>query len=575
MSPGAPPALTARRARVLLVVAIALFVAQGWVLTNEGAVFNEELSLHAAPPSRQVVITGGTAHVVDLCGDDARLVFADRRPSTVLCVGGLAWPVLVTPYIGGVHYWPLQLLRPLHRGNPVALRRAALSIGVLGLIALFLLVERVGDPGRAAMAVCVAAVLPILLVVQTFGVLYEELPAILLITAAAVVARRPAVTAPPSGRRSFVTGAVAGLALFANIKAVIVGVPLLVIALYESAALRRTPWRAWLAAVAGGALAIAPLVIAAVVDPQQRVGREVGWRLSIAASRMDVRLVGTELFHLLVNAADFEYYLDLGLGGGGRLWPVTLAVPGAAFVYALASLGRALRRVPHDRVAAACGAVQLFYLVFVWFSYNQTLATNYTPVAFSFAAAIGCTAVAVAEWATRHGRRSGRWLAATLVIAVAMLAANMYRRVDLVDAPISLNAHAARELGAHLGDGSGAPIVVTSNNLVGLPEALTGRSSLRLDVALSDCGGLADEDACARGVLGATIDALPGARFLVPLRTGTVDKPLERRMLPLLESAAAATHGHLREEAHFTTRSGVPVLALLTVERGDAGTPAR
>lgn len=561
-------ALDARGARALLVIAIAVFVAQTWVLANEAGVYNEQLSLHAAPPSRTVVISGDKAQIVDPCIGDHWITLADGRPNTMLCAGGLAWPVLVTPYIGGVHYWPLQLLRPLHHGDPFAVRRAALLVGVLGLVALFLLVERIADPVRAAMSVCVAAVLPILLVVQSIGVLYEELPAVLLLTAAAIIARRPDATLPPTTRRAFAAGAVAGLAIFANVKAVVVAVPLLAIALYESPVLRRTPWRASATALLGAGLAIAPVVIGAIFDPQQRVGRELQWRFSIAESRSGVHFLGTEVFHLLVNAADFLYYLDGVYGGDGHLWPATLVLPAAALVYATASALRALLRLAHDRIAAACGAIQVFYLVFVWLMYNQTVATNYTPVALSFAAALGCTIAAAAEWAARRGWNHRRWLAGTAAVVVAILVANMYRRAYLADAPTSMNANAARALGTYLGDGSGPPVVVTSNNLVGLPEALTGRSAVRLDVALGECSGQPGEDACTHRVLVATMDALPEARFLVPLRTAMVDKPWERKIVPLLEEAAAEAGGRLHEEARFMTRDGVPVLALVTVPRG-------
>ena len=183
-------------------VAIAVFVAQGWVITNELSVFHEELALYAAPPSRYVVIADGKAQVVDPCTGDNWIVFADDRPSTVLCAGGLAWPVLTAPYIGGVHYWVLQLLRPLHRGDPVAVRRSALLVGVLGLLLLFSLIERVGDPVRAALSVCVAAVLPAAILVQAVGALYEELPAVLLIAAATAIARRADVTMPPTPKRT-------------------------------------------------------------------------------------------------------------------------------------------------------------------------------------------------------------------------------------------------------------------------------------------------------------------------------------------------------------------------------------
>jgi hypothetical protein len=49
------------------------------------------------------------------------------------------------------------------------------------------------------------------------------------------------------------------------------------------------------------------------------------------------------------------------------------------------------------------------------------------------------------------------------------------------------------------------------------------------------------------------------------LKTGIMDKPLERRLVALLQDAAARTGGRVHEEARFTTRSGVPVLALMAV----------
>jgi hypothetical protein len=281
-------------------------------------------------------------------------------------------------------------------------------------------------------------------------------------------------------------------------------------------------------------------------------------------------LLATELFHLLVNAADFGYYADISLDRDGNLWPATLAVSAVALLYVIFSLVGALRRLPHDRVAAACGGLQLFYLMFGWLAYHQAVVSNYASIALSFAAALGCTIAAAAEWAARHRANAGRWRIGITAIVVAILLTNVYRRAGIVDAVTSNNANAERMLAAYLRDRSGPPIVVTSYMLAGVPEAFIGKSALRVDLALHDCEGKPDEDSCARRVLTATMDAIPGARFLVPLRTTMVDKPWERRMVALLEDAARGTGRRLHEEARFTTRTGVPVLALMTA----LGTPA-
>src|SRR5579862_1176975 len=149
-----------RRARLVLAVAVGALLAQSWWFTGVWPTWHEEVSVHASVPAVDVVVENGVARTASVCDAGSWLRLEEERPYVVLCAGGLAWPILVTPYIGGVHYWPLQLLRPLHRGDPVALRRTALPVGALGLIVLFLLVEQVGGSRRAAAAVAVAAVVP-------------------------------------------------------------------------------------------------------------------------------------------------------------------------------------------------------------------------------------------------------------------------------------------------------------------------------------------------------------------------------------------------------------------------------
>src|SRR5262249_33486903 len=101
-------------ARIVLVVAIAVFLLQGWSLTGALPVWHEEVSVHPTHSPAEITIADGVARAAGICDDDAWIAFSGARPLVALCVGGLAWPILVSPYIGGIHYWPLQLLRPLH-----------------------------------------------------------------------------------------------------------------------------------------------------------------------------------------------------------------------------------------------------------------------------------------------------------------------------------------------------------------------------------------------------------------------------------------------------------------------------
>ncbi len=552
-----------RTARAVLATAVVAFIVQGWFLSGAVMDWNEMLAQFAAPVPLQLVMTDGTARIDDPCAG-RRLVVTESRPSALWCAAGLGWPIQVTPYVGGIHYWPLQLLRPLHHGDPVALRRVSLAAGVVALIVVFLLVERLSDPNRAATSVAVAAALPAVLILHALPALYELMPSLLIAGAALVIARRDDVHAPPTPRRAAVAGLLAGLGVLANVKGTVIAVPALAFAWHHSPVLRRTSRRAWLAALVAASLGVAPMMLAAAIDPQERFGHEVVWRLSIALSRLHPSLLAEEAFNLVANAADLGSYFDVALGGNGDVWLVTLVPYAVALGYCVAALWRALRGLPHDAVAAACAALQLSYLVFVWLSYNQ-IAANYSPMTYVFAVSLGCAVVAAAGRLGKYTGAPRASLAITLAVAVVPLIVNTYRR-DQRDMPLSINLHAERTLGAYLHRVPGGPVVVTSNALVGVPEAFAGLRSVRLDLALGECGGTETAaDECRRRVLVATMRTLPQARFVVPVATGVVDKSWEQHIAAALAKAARTLQAHLEEDARFTTRDGKPVLALMRV----------
>lgn len=557
------PLLDRRTARVVLALAIVAFTVQGWLLSGSVMDWNEMLVQFAAPLPLHAVMADGTVRIVDPCAE-RRLVALESRPSLVWCAAGLGWPIQVTPYVGGIHYWPLQLLRPLHHGDPIALRRVTLAIGIVALIVMFLLVERLGDSTRAAMVSAVAAASPAVLILHALPALYELLPSLLIACAALVIAQRPDHSAPPAPRRAALAGFLAGLGVLANVKGMVTLTATLAFAWRFSPVLRTTARPTRLAALGAAALGAAAMMVTAVTDPQQRFGHEILWRLSIALSRLGPGPLAQEALNLVANAADLGSYFDLALGRDADLWLPTLVPYTAALGYGTFALWRGLRGRSHDVVAAACATVQLVYLVFVWLSYNQ-VAANYSPMAYVFAGTMGCAVAALAEQVGASAGRRRAALAIALVVAIVPLAVNTHRRQQL-DMPLSVNLNAERTLGEHLRRTPGGTVVVTSNALVGVPEAFAGIRSVRVDMALSDCPGDDAEAAdCRRAVLTQTIAALGDARFVVPVATGVVDKSWEQRMVTALGDAAEAAHADMREEARFTTRAGEVALALMRI----------
>ncbi|MEO8603914.1 MAG: glycosyltransferase family 39 protein, partial [bacterium] len=390
---------------MVLLAAIALFVVQGWIYAGAQFSWHEEIATHAVPAPLQLIIDHGVARVVDACASGDWIAYTGPRPQVVLCAGGLAWPIMVTPYIGGPPYWPLQLLRPLHHGDPIAMRRAALLFGVLALWILFRLVERVGNPTYAAAVVAVAAVQPAFIAIHSLLVLFEPVPPLLIAGAALLIANRPDPSRPPTAGRAAAAGALAGLAVLANVKGAVVGLPILAFALFESASLRRTSGRAWLAAAVAALIMLAPMIVFGLADPQGRFSHEVSRRLAIAAARLDPRLLLAEVFNSFIFAADFGFYFDLAIGGDGGLRPPLLLVAAFAFANSVFAFGRALLRKTHDPVAAACGGLQLFYVLFVCLAYNQTPGGNYSPIIYAQAVSMGCAIIAVGRAAARRAGR--------------------------------------------------------------------------------------------------------------------------------------------------------------------------
>lgn len=542
-------------------------LAQGWYFAGVQFSWHEETATHPAPPAAWLEMRTESARVEHLCENDAWFVYTSHRPQLVLCAGGLAWPLLITPYLGGVHYWPLQLLRPVHHGDLVPFRRTGLLIGVAALIVLFIVAERVSGPLHAAAAAVTTAVLPAFVILHSLLVTFETLPPLLVAASVLVIVTRRDPSQPVTPTRAATAGALMALAVTANIKAAVTLVPLIAFALHQSPVLRQTPRRSWIAAAAGSAIVVLPLVLATLADPTDRFSYEVLRRLDIAGSRLNPALLGMQVLDTILFAGDLQYYFDVASGGDGSIRPWTLLAPAIAFAYCAREFVHAVRRLPHDRIAAACGAVQLFFVIFAWLAYNQAPGGNYCPIVYIQAVGLACAAIACGRWLVQRGVPAALAIAVVVFITHGMLLANTYRRGDPRDfETISMNLNAVRALGEHLRQAQGGTVVVTTYNLSGLPDNLTGTPSVGIDRALESCTGQSEVQACEYGVVRAAIAQLPQPRFLVPLRTGIVDKDSARRVVATIHKAAADFGAHVREEARFVTGRGIPVLALLAIE---------
>ncbi len=566
------PTLSPSRARLVLLVAIGTFVVQGVWLAGTFPVWHEETATHAGPSVPQLAPVdddgGGVLPLNVGCGEGATWLRARTRPSAALCAAGLRWPVLVAPYIGGVAYWPLQLLRPIHQGDPVALRRCGLVIGALAILALFLLVEAVADSLTAAACAMTAATLSGFVVGHSLLVYYEFVPSLFVALAALVVARRRDPRTPPSARRLALAGLLVGLSIATNVKGLVVAAPLVATALHRGGPLRAAGVKRLAIAALCAAAPIAPLLVVALADPYGGVGTQVGARLATMAAHLHPRFFVEEVGNALLYAGDVGYYFALANGGDGGLVPAFLTLSTFAFAHSLVALVQRIAGRPHSPVAAACGALQLAYIVFVTLAYDQRPAANYAPVTYSHAVSLGCALLTAGRLLSGRMRSpSYRMVIVVIAIGVASAVTSTFRRGDLRDTTtVSINLTAERALVAHLRARPDAPAITTTYNLAGVLDAF-GASTLdgqpylgqrRLDLGLRE--GLVERFA----LLLADPGRLP-LRFVVPIRVGLIDEPgvaLHRRAL---EDAARALGWRVTEEARFTTRSGVPVLALVRV----------
>lgn len=556
--------------RRALWVALVIFLLHGLWLSSSLPVWHEEVSVHAQRPYAWADVAPDASPpmpvIAEGCADPNAplLLRSPVRPVASLCVGGLAWPLLVSSYASGVTYWPLQLLRPLHHGEPVPLRWASLLIGVLSLLVMHRLVERHRDRVAANTTVLVAALLSPFVHLHALLVVYEHVPTLLVLIAVLVL--DPPGGRPPDRRRLLLAGALAGLALASNIKALVVGVPLLGLALWRSPRMRAPGRVGWASFVVGFALVAGPFVALALSDPYAGVSGQVSQRGAALLANLDPRHLLAEVDNALIFFTDFGFYLDVAAGEPAPLPLVYRVLPLLALGHGSLALVRLLRGGEVDRVAAGCGAVLWTFIVFVALFYRQTPAANYGPIVHVHAIALGVMLVDLGRWLAVRFERP-KLEPTIIVLGPLVLASALWRHGDRRDhMPASIDVHALQQLADWQREHDDARVVVTTYNLVGVLDAMAASRTptLTANQLLRSCPQ--EQAGCRVDRLAALFRSTSAPlHVVVPLRTVPID---ERGASELPREVCEAAHAAGRrcdELVRISTRRGVEVLGVLSI----------
>lgn len=550
---------------MLAASAVAFLVIGAWLSEHVG-VWSEEISTYPTGPNRGAVAES-EALVLESCAEGFGLRASEARPVLSLCAFGRTWPVLVAPYISGWIYWPLGALVP---NDAFTLRKIGLALGLLTLLLCFRVTSRVADPWTAAAGALATAFASPFALAHSLLVHYEltPLPLVLLSVLLLVDAHQ----AGPIGRgRAVAIGLVAGLAVAANVKALFLFGALGAFAWRTERLPRLSPETQKIMGLAA-AVPLAPMLLYALFDTHGGFSGQMEHRLLIFFSRLVSPSLLLEPLNLLTYWTDVAAYGDVAAREASVTYVLPLVLPALALGRVTLHLVLALRRRPHDALAAALGALILGYLLVGALLYTQQPAANYAPLQAVFGFATGSTAVALARWAAKRFALSpqlGAALGALLAsLAVAGLGWHTLRR-DPSELALATNAASQRAAVAYLEAHPGPPVVTASYNLAGVVDSISGGRvpTVQIGPFVWRCGRDDDpgRDACLEARWRAAIEALGPSRLLIPAQRAVSDEGEVELIRPVLERLASQGAVVLEDEASFRGAGTPPLLSLLRV----------
>ena len=598
LRPDATPVLTTRRLSpwLYLVPGALCFLVLGVRLSDGLPTWHEEVSIQSnlgyrVLPDEVRGAASGTLPVGPWCGDPAppRWVVSRGRPTLSLCVAGRSLPVMTMSYASGIFAWPFIAVEPLHHDDVFVQRKIGLVRGLLALILLFSMVRYIADDTTAGLAAFLAGVSAPFLYPHVLLFPYETLPWTLVAAAFWVWsgARELAPSAPrdgppPSWSRMLTGGAILGLAVLANVKAVFIVPPLLLAAMLAGARFRRIRPAQWAALILTAIVACAPMWVFGLVDPAAGLSGQFRSRLSMLAHKARPGAMLSEARNLLTFGSDVGFYLEQVGGKPGTSFIPGLVVVAPAIAWAwFCAASRIVGRPKGSMFAATCGLLLLAYYFVSLLLYDQYPSANYAPMHCVFGATYAAFAVDAGSGIASLLRRMGVVVRAAIptaaiaaVIACVLVAATLRRGDPSVYMVTSINAVAERSAARYLVDHPArGEIITTSYNLAGVIDVLGAERvhPIQAHILLERCRGRERDAlfACVedrlRWILGHD-GSLP-MRFLLPSVITGADTPLDVNgvVSAALVQAASERGLALSVETAFTTRGGDEVMRLYRV----------
>ena len=562
-------------------IAVVVFLAVSSWLSSAIPAWHEGVSVHPGAAARVLESPGrpDATPVVRFepsCHDHPGAVLrSEVRPVVKLCQGGRQLPVMISPYASGVPYWPSVLAWSWHRGNVFTLRWFGIAFGLASLLVTTALVRRLGGRQLGRVAAVLIAITPSFVFLHATVIHYETLPWLAIAIGVLVLARCPelaprsASETGPSTPRLLGAAACFALAVLANVKAVFLLGPLVLVAWRAGVRFGRIDAKRWIGMAVVTAVVLLPMVLATLGGPEGVEG-QVDQRLSALARNLRPLHVAAELLNVGLFGADMLWYLLLASGNHTlpNVLAVVVVVP--AVLHCMIVSVRFFVRRSGCPITAGCGALLATFWLVSALLYDQFPAANHSPLCAVYGVAMACSGLALARWiAARRPTWSRRApLAVVAPVALVLAWSSVGRGSPERFVTASINAHAERALTEHLvthPEPSGT-LLTTTYNLAGIFESLgEGElSPVQAHVFLS-CPG--DELGCLVTRFRTLFETLPlPMRIVVPARAVPIDESHVSVLPEAIRAATADTGLALRREAAFTTTDGVEVLWLYRVE---------